>query len=77
MMMSCLFVVQLLSHVFDLHVMDLLFYYIDLQKNKDVRLAFEALKVNSVSMFYHSFTVLLTIEQGATTTTILHNNRLA
>lgn len=32
-------------HVFELPVLDLLFYYIDLKQNKDVRLAFEALKV--------------------------------
>jgi len=31
--------------VFDNHVLDLLFWYIDLRQNSDVRLAFEALKV--------------------------------
>ena len=42
--MLCI-LLQLLSHVFDNHAMDLLFWYIDLRQNSDVRLAFEALKV--------------------------------
>lgn len=43
---------KLLSHVFDNHVMDLLFYYIDLRHNKDIRLAFEALKVNKLKLIF-------------------------
>jgi len=45
--------VQLLSHVFDNHVMDLLLWYIDLHQNTDVRLAFEALKVTINILFMH------------------------
>ena len=37
--------------MFDNHVMDLLFWYIDLHQNADVRLAFEALKVTLHSYF--------------------------
>lgn len=48
---------ELLSHVFDLHVMELLFYYIDLQKNKDVRLAFEALKYLAALLCHKRFAV--------------------
>ena len=36
---------QLLSSVFEGRALDLIFFYIDLTKNSDVRLAFEALKV--------------------------------
>ncbi len=36
---------QLLTYVFEHNAMDLIMHYIDLSKNKDVRLAFEALKV--------------------------------
>ena len=43
--LSCCCLLQLLSHVFDNHVMELLFWYFDLHQNADVRLAFEALKV--------------------------------
>lgn len=48
---------ELLSHVFDFHVMELLFYYIDLQKNKDVRLAFEALKYLAALLCHKRFAV--------------------
>lgn len=45
-----IFHLQLVSHVFEHNAMDLIFYYIDLSQNKDVRLAFDALKVKSVFM---------------------------
>ncbi len=32
--------------MYEHNAMELIFYYIDLSKNKDVRLAFEALKVH-------------------------------
>ena len=41
----CLFF-QLLCHVFEQNAMELIFYYIDLSRNRDVRLAFEAHKVS-------------------------------
>jgi len=59
-------VMQLLSHVFDNQVMDLLFWYIDLHQNSDVRLAFEALKViylfneiNQISILPWYYTVVI------------------
>ena len=36
---------ELLTHVFRLDAIELIFYYLDLSKNKDARLAFEATKV--------------------------------
>lgn len=36
---------QLISAAFEHRAMDLVFYYINLKYNRDVRLAFEALKV--------------------------------
>ena len=45
--MSCVCVCfQLLCHVFEQNAMELIFYYIDLSRNRDVRLAFEAHKVS-------------------------------
>jgi len=45
--LSCVCVCfQLLCHVFEQNAMELIFYYIDLSRNRDVRLAFEAHKVS-------------------------------
>ena len=46
-----------LSHVFEHHGMDLIFYYIDLSKNKDVRLAFEATKTLAALLCHKKFAV--------------------
>lgn len=40
-----LFLFQLLSTAFEKNSLDLIFYYVDLKKNTDGRLALEALKV--------------------------------
>lgn len=42
---------QLLRSVLEGRAMDVIFYYIDLTKNSDVRLAFEALKVQMNKTF--------------------------
>ena len=42
----CFLFFQLLCHVFEQNAMELIFYYIDLSRNRDVRLAFEAHKVS-------------------------------
>lgn len=36
---------ELLTHIFEHNAMELIFYYIDLNRNTDARLAFEATKV--------------------------------
>jgi hypothetical protein len=43
---SFVVVFQLLSFAFEHRSIELIFSYIDLRKNKDVRLAFDALKVS-------------------------------
>ena len=43
---------QLLVHVFEHKAMDLIFYYIDLNRNQDVLLAFDALKVSFLPSGY-------------------------
>ncbi|CAH1785027.1 unnamed protein product [Owenia fusiformis] len=48
---------ELLTHVFEKKAMDLIFYYIDLSKNRDVRLAFEALKYLASLLCHKKFTV--------------------
>lgn len=48
---TALFFFQLLTHMFEHNALELIFYYIDLKKNKDIRLAFEALRVH-IGLFF-------------------------
>ncbi|ESN96091.1 hypothetical protein HELRODRAFT_67592 [Helobdella robusta] len=48
---------ELVGHVYEHQIMDLLFYYIDLKKNKDVRLAFEALKYLAALLCHKRFAI--------------------
>lgn len=48
---------ELLSCVFEHHSMDLIFYYINLRDNSDVRLAFEALKYLATLLCHKKFAI--------------------
>lgn len=51
----CIF--QLISYAFEHRAMDLVFYYINLKYNRDVRLAFEALKYLAVLLCHKKFAI--------------------
>jgi hypothetical protein len=46
---------QMLSNVFEHNALELIFFYIDMKHNTDVRLAFEALRVKK--SLFHSFQI--------------------
>lgn len=49
----------MLPHAFEGKAMELIFYYIDLTKNKDVRLAFDALRVRVWPLLYLNTCIML------------------
>ncbi|KAI0224040.1 DDB1- and CUL4-associated factor 1 [Lamellibrachia satsuma] len=48
---------ELLCHVFEQNAMELIFYYIDLSRNRDVRLAFEAHKYLAALLCHKKFAI--------------------